>query len=216
MEDGGGQLLVDRQRRTALFVTPEPVDSDVVVHPLLAGVGAVFAHWAGRTTLHGGAFLSEGGRTWAIVGPSEAGKSTFLAHLATLGRPVLADDLVVVQGRVAFAGPRSVDLRKEAAERLGAERYAGTARMATRWRVPLPPIDAELPLDGFVSLRWSEEVTVEKLRPAERIRGLTPWLDCDPEALMELASLPMLELRRPRRWEALDAAAQRLLDALSG
>jgi hypothetical protein len=38
----------------------------------------------------------------------------------------------------------------------------------------------------------------------------------DPAALLALSALPVLELRRPRRWEALADAADRLLGAIAG
>lgn len=207
-----GQLSIDRLRRTAVFATAKALDPDELVHPYLAGIGAVFARWAGWDALHGGAVMVGDG-AWGVLGDRHAGKSSMLAHLALNGHAVLADDLLVIARRVVLSGPRALDLRVDTAARLRAHGLS-PARTSTRWRLLLPPVAAQSKLRGFVALRWAEEVQATAVPPAGRLRRLTPWLDADPEGLLELARLPMIELRRPREWDALEVAGARLLRAL--
>src|SRR6202041_3496235 len=97
---------------------PRPVPAECLAQPHLASAAAALGIWAGCQALHGGAFV-HAGRAWALVGDKGAGKSTALAQLAAAGITVLADDLVICQKGTILAGPRSVDLRPEAALALG-------------------------------------------------------------------------------------------------
>lgn len=85
-----GELVVDRRRRLATYVTPEPLaDEDVARY--LAPLGAVAAVWAGRLALLGGAFL-HGGGAWAVLGAAPV-------------EPVVTRDLLVVERGAVLAGP---------------------------------------------------------------------------------------------------------------
>src|SRR4051812_5487406 len=108
----GGGLTLDRERGIARYCVPRRLSSDEILHPFLAPAAAVFAHWAGRLSFHAGAFVSNGG-VWGVVGPREAGKSSVLAWLALNGHEVFTDDVLVLEGRTAFSGPRAIDLRQE-------------------------------------------------------------------------------------------------------
>ena len=204
---GGGELRLDGS--TATFLTPEPPTDDALVHPHLAAAAAGRNRLLGREVLHAGAVVVDGA-AWALAGPNQAGKSTLLATLAALGLPVLTDDLLVLDGATAFAGPRCADLRD-------ASPVAGLppprpVRGGERWRVMLPPAPASAPLTGCLFLRWSDAgYAVETLRAAERVRrlaALARWrfLPARPTGLLDLAALPAYELRRPRDGDLLEAA----------
>ncbi len=216
----GGWVAIDRAPPRATFHLPvAPPDRDLV-HPYLAPAAAVAARWAGRESFHAGAVLAGGG-AWAVLGDKESGKSTTLAWLAGAGHPVLADDLLVVDGDGAFAGPRCIDLREASAARLGAGEPLGVVGVRERWRVMLGPVPARVPLRGWVTLAWDDDVGVEELRGPDRMLALMPFRSVRvepgrPAELIELSSLPVLRLRRPRRWESLEESGRRLLGAIAG
>jgi hypothetical protein len=211
---GGGELRLDGS--TATFRTPQAPNGDALVHPHLAVAAAGRNRLLGREILHAGAVVIDGA-AWALAGPNEAGKSTLLAALAVLGRPVLSDDLLVLDGETAFAGPRCADLRE-------ATPVAGLppprpVRNGERWRVLLPPAPASAPLVGFLFLRWNEgHFAIERLPVAERVRRLAAlrrwrFLPARPTGLLDLAALSAYELSRPRDGEPV-AAARALLAEL--
>ena len=118
-----------------------------------------------------------------------------------------------------FAGPRSVDLRRETAERLGAGEELGVIGARERWRVGLPPIEPEVPLAGWVFLEWGDEVAVTPVEPGERLARLLHHRGvrlppASHEALLGLAALPAWEVRRPPDWDSLADSGERLLDVL--
>jgi hypothetical protein len=217
---GGGRLLLDRHGRRATFLTPSALGDDELAHPYLAPVGSYFAGWLGREAFHAGGFVAHGG-AWAILGAKEYGKSTTLAWLAREGEPVLADDiLVVADGRTALAGPRCIDLREGAAASLDLASSAAPARAGERLRIALPPTAPEVPLRGWIFLEWGPRVELARLGPGDRITRLARYRNRraagNDAALLDLASLPAWELRRPRRIDLLDDAARRLLDLAAG
>jgi len=215
-----GWLELDRSPRLATFYVESPLPDRDLVHPYLAPAAAVAARWTGRDSFHAGAVVVDGG-AWAVLGDKENGKSTTLAWLALNGHPVLADDLLVVDRDAALAGPRSIDLRPDSAARLGAGEPLGVVGQRERWRLALRAVPAEVPLRGFVTLLWDRELALERLRGAERLLALLPGRTVQvpptrPGDMVDLSSLPVWRLRRPRRWDALPDAATLLLDALRG
>lgn len=210
----GGRILVEREPASATFETPQPLGDSTLVHPYLAPVAAVVSHWLERISFHGGAFETDG-RAWALLGDREAGKSSTLAHLAVGKTRVLADDMTVIDDGEVLPGPRSVDLREEAAEQLGVGEPIGRVGARDRWRVQIDstPAPARVPLAGFVFLEWGDDVELVRVPPADRVRRLAVHLGVrvplrDPATLMPLAALPGFVLERPRDWGALaDAAA---------
>jgi hypothetical protein len=215
----GGWVGIDREPGRAVYHLPRPLDDGALVHPYLAPVALISARWLGRESFHAGAFVAEGG-VWALLGDKEAGKSTTLAWLGTHGHPVVCDDALILDGTTALAGPRSIDLRAESAQRLGIGEALGTVGVRERWRVPLDPVAAELPFRGWVQLEWGDAVEVERVRGAARLPALIPHRGVRlepprPQALLEYAALPQLRLRRPHGWDSLREGAERLLDAIA-
>lgn len=215
----GGEIVVERSAGRVTFVLPRPLRTHELVHPLLAPVGGVMAYWLGRESFHAGAFVHEG-RAWAILGERGAGKSTAVGWLALNGLGVVCDDLLVLEAGTALAGPRSVDLREEAAKRLGAGESLGLVGARERWRLPLGPVESGLPLGGCVFLAWGERVEAVRLPVRERLPRLHAQRGVmlpprDPAALLDLAALPAWELRRPSAWDSLAAATDCLLETLA-
>lgn len=215
-----GSVLMDRADARATFTLAAKPTASALLHPHLAGVGAVWSYWLGRESFHAGAFVA-GGAVWGVLGDKGSGKSSTLAALARAGVPILCDDVLVLDGVTAFAGPRSVDLRADAARTLGIGEPLGVIGDRERWRVALEPIQPELTFRGWVDLRWSDEPVVRSLQGAERLRRLLEHRALripsrDPAALFELAGLPFLELGRPRRWCSITPALELLLEAVSG
>jgi hypothetical protein len=215
----GGEIHIDRVRGRATYVVPRRLRAAELVHPLLAPVAAVMAYWLGRECFHAGGFVA-GGRAWGVVGERGLGKSTTIAELALAGVPIVGDDLLVVGDRNVFAGPRAVDLRGDAAARLGVGESLGVVGARERWRLQLPATKPEVPLGGWIFLAWGDRVETASVPGSERLvrlhagRGikLPPR---DPGWLLELASLPAWELRRPRSWRSAGDALERLLDTVA-
>lgn len=216
----GGVLFLDRHEAKAEFVTPERLSPDELAHPGLAPVAAVTARWFGRQSFHAGGF-AVGNDVWALLADREGGKSTTLAWLAAHGCAVVCDDMLVLDGDEPFVGPRILDLRSEAAERLGLGDYKGRVGARERWRVQLDAVPADTRFRGWIFLDWGDEVVVEPVRAADRLPRVARHLGlrvppARPERLLELAALPGWEFRRPRGWDRFDEAGSRLLDALAG
>ena len=215
----GGFVTLERGSRTARFSTPRLLSNDEVVHPFLAPAGAVMAEWDGRSCLHAGAFV-RAGSTWAVLGEREAGKSSTLAWLALHEHDVLTDDVLVLDGGTAFAGPRAIDLREEASLHLEAGTNLGRIGARDRFRIELRPIEPQLPFAGWVFLTWAETASVRRLRPGELVERLLRQRVLrvpppDPDRWLELATRPAWELARPRDWSMLQAALDLLFESLA-
>jgi hypothetical protein len=214
----GGSVAIDRRAGRATFSFAARPTDGALVHPHLAAVASVSAYWLGRETFHGGGFCAGGG-VWGLLGGKEAGKSSLLASLARAGVPVVSDDLLVLDGLTALAGPRSIDLRGDAASAFAGAEPLGVIGGRERWRLLLGPVGAELPLRGWVTLSWGGEVDVRALRGSGRLRTLGAHRGArlhppDAGALIELSALPFLELARPRSWSSASEAVSRLLEAV--
>ena len=216
----GGAVLMDRLAARATFTLPATPSGSALLHPHLAAVGAVWAYWLGHEAFHAGAFVADGG-VWGVLGDKGAGKSSMLVALARAGVEIVCDDVLVLDGSRALAGPRSIDLRSDASRRLGIGECLGVVGDRERWRVSLPPIEPTLPFRGWIALSWSERAAIGSLHGADRLRALLQHralrvLPRGPSALLNLAGFPFLEFCRPRRWTEIDDASSSLLDALSG
>ena len=214
-----GSVYMDRVAGHATFTLQAKPTASALLHPHLAVVGAVWSYWSGRESFHAGAFVAAGA-VWGVLGAKGSGKSSTLAALARAGVPIVCDDVLVLDGIRVLAGPRSVDLRADAARTLGIGEPLGVIGDRERWRVALEPIHPELTFRGWVDLRWSERAFVRSLHGAERVRRLLEHRALripppNPAALFEVASLPFLELGRPRRWSSIAPALELLLEAVS-
>lgn len=207
----GGWLEACRIDATATFHTPHEVSAADLVHPYLAPVGAIWAWWLGRVPFHGGGVVMDGA-VWGVLGHKEAGKSTLLATLAEAGYAIATDDTLVVEPSSGDApptvhcGPRAIDLRPASAERFADSRLE-PVRGGERFRLPVGPVAARLPLAGWLLLVEADEVAVERIAPADRLTALAPHrallgMAPDANAWLDVASLPVLSLARPRRWDA--------------
>ncbi len=186
------------------------------MHPYLAPVAAVIARWMGRESVHAGAFAA-GGPALAVVGTREAGKSSTLAELARAGAAVLCDDMLVLDGGDVLAGPRTVDLRPDAAGALGIGEPIGLTGARERWRLPLGVVPGRTGLAGWVFLGWGEAGAPRALGAPERLARLAPQraLRLPPvgdDGLLSLAALPAWEVSRPRGLASLPETVGRLLD----
>ena len=213
----GGEISIDRERGVSTFVLPRRVGTAELVHPLLAPVAAVMAYWLGRESFHASGFVASGG-IWGLLGDRGSGKSTTVARLALEGVPIACDDLLVVEDGVAFVGPRSVDLRREAAEYLGVGEALGVVGARERWRMRLGAA-AQDRLAGWIFLAWGQRVEAVRVPPAERLPRLhaNRGVNVPPQnvgTLLDLAALPSWELRRPPGWSSLPDAVECLLETV--
>jgi hypothetical protein len=216
----GGEILIDRDAGHARYRVPHPVRPDELVHPYLAPAAAVVARWEDRESFHAGAIAGARG-AWGVIGVREAGKSSTLAYLAQQGADILCDDMLVVDAGAALPGPRSVDLREDAARRLGAGQAIGLTGARERWRITLGPVRDGLELRGWIFLAWGDALAARRLSGAERLQRLFTQLGLRlpprrPERVMELAGLPAYELARPADWSSLPGAADRLRELADG
>jgi len=215
----GVAIAVDLDRAEAVFTAPSAPTPQLVLHPQLASVASLVAHWEGNESLHCGATGASRG-AWGVVGARGTGKSTTLAGLAARGVPVLCDDVLVLHGRTALAGPRAIDLRADAARCLGTGTDLGVLGTRERWRVTIAPVAPELELCGWVFLDWGDDLSLDQIRAPERLARLSPQRGVrlsppDPSALLELARLPGYVLRRPRALMSLPAALDLLASVVA-
>ncbi|MFC7547202.1 hypothetical protein [Plantactinospora sp. GCM10030261] len=212
----GRRVTLDRRAGTATFHGP-PAPPDLLPHPYLASVATVVNRWAGREVFHAGAFVAAG-LVWPVLGPRTAGKSSLLAALAADSVPIVADDILVSDGEVGYAGPRCLDLREPVP---GLPRDGTLVRHRTRLRIPLPPVPDRLPVGGWFFLHWGaapELCPIGAVDLLPRLAALRFWPDhpSDPAALLALATRPGWDLTRPRDWTALPHSRRLVDTAISG
>lgn len=213
-----GSLTLEPVPGSSTFTTPVPLTDAELIHPHLVSSAAIAARWQGRESFHAGGFVIRG-RVWGALGDREHGKRSLLAALAAQGVPIVSDDLLVIRDECALAGPRCIDLREGAARHLGAGGSIGWVGTRERWRVPLEPVAQELPMAGWVTLDWGTDTSIDPVPPAERFPRLLDNMTVIPEprnpsAILDLAAMPMVTLRRARNLEALADTASRLVEHL--
>jgi len=216
---GGDRIDLLREPLSIHLTSREPIRSQAIIHPYLGLPALIVSRWLGRVGLHAGAFAHRG-RAWGLLGPREAGKSATLGCLMRAGRPVITDDILIVEGTTVFAGPRSVDLRADAARRLGGQEL-GIVGNRTRWRLRPAPSSAQMELGGLVELAWGEVNRMEPLAPSERLQALVrssfpPPTPQTAAALLAIAALPAWRYVRRRRIEELEPQVAHLLGELGG
>lgn len=207
----GGGVRVRRDPFTVTVVREHDGDDDWLAHPDLAVAAALAAWWDGREAFHGGAVALDG-RAWGVLAEKEVGKSTLLAHLLEAGHTVVADDVVSVDDGHVLTGPRCVDLRPGSAERL-AHLPSRWVRDDSRLRLLAGPCPPRVPLAGWVVPVDADDVGLERVPVLERLGVLSAHRalrlsPARPELLLDLAALPMVRLRRPRRWDAMPSVVQ--------
>jgi hypothetical protein len=209
-----GELRLDRRAHRIELRTPAVWSDAALLHPGLSPAAAVISYWAGRAVLHCAAVLIHG-RAWGLLGEQAVGKSTTAAHLEHLGCPVLTDDLLVVDGEMAYAGPRSVDLRRDAAALFGA-RPLGKVGGRERWRRNVGDSPMAAPVAGWVELCWSSTTAVIELSVGERLQAIDRYLGLPAGGghVLMLADRPMLRFGRAQSPLAAGDDARRLLDTL--
>jgi hypothetical protein len=215
----GGQAVMRRESHEACFTTPRALTADELVHPMLGHAALAFSHWMGRECFHAGVLLGPDG-AWALLGERGAGKSSTLAWLVQNGYAIVADDLLILEDRIAFVGPRTIDLAAPSASHLGWGAELEHVRGGLRQRLPLAALAPQHRLMGWVSLVWADEVGIVLVPAADRLpllagHGHHPLGKANWPNLLSLAALPMFELQRPKRLESLGAAAQLLLDTIA-
>ncbi len=217
-----GWVDIERATRNSKLFLPEMPTMPEIAHPRLGITGIVAAYWRGDHRFHAGAFIADG-FAWGILGSKGDGKSSLLATLASMGIPVLADDVLIIDRRLrALAGPRCVDLRPEAALALGIGQSIGLVGARQRWRTRLGKVPCEVPLGGFVCLEWGR-TAVSRLSLEDRVRMLYANQALllgehrdSAISLMELFGLPIVRMRRPRQIEGIAETGEILLDAIHG
>jgi hypothetical protein len=214
---GGSGLEIRQKPASITFDLVEAPTPEALVHPLLTTPISVLARWRGDITLHAGAFWSDG--AWGVMGDREAGKSTMLATLAAHGRPIVADDLLVIDRGTVRSGPACVDLRPDMAERMGTARFMGNVADRPRFRLGTEPAPSTGPLKGFFVLGWHDRPAVElsPISAGERVQLLyrQEYIGllgpADPQRVLDLVELPAWRLLRPRDWAATDEAVERMV-----
>jgi hypothetical protein len=213
---GEGSLTIERRPLKAVFTTLTRLTDDELVHPYLAPAATVASRWLGRESFHAGGFVVDGA-VWGLLGDQESGKSSTLAWLGLNDHEVFCDDVLILDGLEAYAGPRSVDLREETARRLGIGDSLGVVGERERWRVRLGTQRSSAPIKGWVFLEWSERLELVRIPAAQAISRLFEQRavrlpPTDPAGILELLTLPAWSLSRPRRWQCLEDASRRLLE----
>lgn len=220
---GGATFHVQRDPPSVVIDLPSSPPPAALVHPLLTVGISVHARWRGDITLHAGAFETRTG-AWGVMGEREAGKSAILASLAAHGLPIVADDLLAVDGIKVWAGPRCVDLRPDTAPRFSDARYLGVVGGRPRFRLSTPPGRPRVPFRGFFVLGWHDEprVEVKPLPVQERLQWLYRqeyirlfgWPD--PAKHLPLLALPAWSVRRPTDWAVTEEVLGRVLEVAEG
>ncbi len=215
LSDGGSTAVLERGSGVVEVFVERPYADEALLHPLLSGSFVVTNWWHGRDAFHAGAFVSAEA-AWVVLGDKSQGKSTTLGYLATRDVPVLSDDVVVVDHGAVLAGPAFIDLRPDAARALGVGRDLGRVGARQRSRLDTGSLAPSVPLAGWIELAWGEELRLDPVPLADRLRVLfrnrAVLLDpARPADFVGHAARPFFRLQRPRCWKVLpDVAA--LLD----
>ncbi len=215
--EAGGWVVVDRNAGTAVIGGAAATDPTEVTHPWLAWIAQAYAWWSERPALHAGGVMCGNG-AWAVLGPSGWGKTTTLAALHARDWAVLADDVLIIDGRDVLAGPRALDLRPERA--VAGLTAAREVRGGERRRMPIGPVPISAPLMGFLHLTWGDRVELRRLSAVEHaalLNGPDAWRSpvFDRRQVLELLALPAFELRRTYDALELDEVVE-CLEVLEG
>ena len=211
---GSGQIWLDRDRREIVFATRTELSHEAIVHPGLSPAAAVVSYWTRRPAFHAAAVVVNGS-AWALIGGRGQGKSTTASILMAAGHQLLTDDLLVLGDNRAFAGPAIIDLRADAAARLGGTAL-GRVGSRERWRQAADGRMISCPLAGWILLEWSDgQQSLEDVPVRERLEqlGASQAAPIEPLALLDVITRPVLRFRRPRDLDLASACCDRLLDS---
>lgn len=209
----GGLVEMERASGHAVFTAPRPIPDREILHPWLVPAAATISAWHGRRGLHGGA-VTDGVHAIALVGAREAGKSTLLAWLALhTSLRVMADDLVVIEGKQIFGGPACIDLRAAALPVLGPGLRVSEVRGDGHLRLTLPATEPFAQLAGVVVLEWGAVTRLEPVAASQRLTEVLPHAMTEGLALglggvLEYARHPVWRLSRARHPSSLAPAAE--------
>ena len=214
----GGLVELDLDRGEAILTAAHTPRAEEIVHPYLSSIGAMAGYLKAQESFHAGAVEMAGG-AWGVVGDREAGKSSTLAAFTVAGFPLVCDDTLVMRAGAALAGPRSIDLRQDAARSLGLGEELGMVGTRERWRLRVGPVEPEVELRGWIFLEWGDELDVAPLPVPDVLSRLLQQRAVklpprEPGAILELASLRGLLLRRPRGLEGLSATIEAIVSSI--
>lgn len=176
-----------------------------------------------RDHLHA-ATIAAGGRAAIVVGPSEAGKTTFAARAAAAGWSVLSDEMVAI----ADDGTSLTTWRRPLMVRRSAAAEAPTAGVAPPQAVPVDRLGAEQPTAGVAGLMvvldrsdGASAVEASSMAPAEVLCALAENsldLERHPDRgrrtlARTAATVPGVRLRYREADEALAVVADLLVAA---
>lgn len=193
---GDRSLRVFPYERRVVLTGPKPMTNAALIHPYLAPAGAVLAWREDWPSLHSGAFVA-GDEAWILAAERDGGKSTTLAALADLGRPILSDDVVILKDGKVAAGPRAIDLR--APSDFSDVEHVGVLGEREHWRKRLPPVSPEVPVAGLIQLVWSDTVSVRPIPLDERPELVQSRLayPASGRSTLSILRLPMIRVSRP-------------------
>jgi serine kinase of HPr protein (carbohydrate metabolism regulator) len=225
------ELRTDRSGAQVVLRAAEGADARVVAKVERGSAAALIRHLRGETSLHASCVAVDG-RAVVLLGSSGAGKSTFAAWMCR--RPdtaLVSDDIlhVDIDGSVALARPTEIDhwLEPASLAALGIAIDAPTkeptrAARSTRERSPIA---------AAVVLRLEAPDAAISLSPLHGQRAVEALVRCvvrfvldEPERqLAEIAwieralrTIPVYELRFPRRFDAMDEAVALVRTLLDG
>lgn len=161
-----------------ILIDPDPSTDDDSIRAFLLGsaFGALLLQ-RGHLVLHGNA-VQIGDRCVVCVGPSGAGKSTLAVGLMRRGYPVLADDVVPVDGRCrALPGFPRIKLWQDVADALRID-TRGLHRVRPNTQKFNLPVDDQT-LGRPVPIRWvyilrSDPTEATKIDPIRGMRRFEP------------------------------------------
>jgi hypothetical protein len=126
-------------------VLTDPMHAVSVVE--YAAINAIVEECHSVLSFHA-ALLSRNGRSIAVVGQSHSGKSTLATALWTSGWKLQTDDLTMVRGSTAIAGPRRVALRNECRDQVGDELWESVPRTTGYSRTSVGCLFQPIHIDG--------------------------------------------------------------------
>ena len=190
----GGVLLMDRLPARATFTLPAAPSGSALVHPHLAAVAAVWAHWLGREPFHAGAFVAGGG-VWGVLGDKGAGKSSMLAALARRGVPIVCDDVLVLDGIARWPDRAQSIFGPTPPGRLESASRSASWANANAGASPSSPSSRRFPSAVGSPSTGRNVPRSRPLQGAERLRALLQHRALRiapgrPSALLDLAGLP--------------------------